>query len=148
MHFCAGLPIILVGCKKDLRRDGRVIEELRKTSQRPVTPEEVGFCTTLSLLRFGRSIYPFISLNLYCFGTFPLCSRIIIIPTLAHSPFTSSIHSYPPPSFPFSVPRAMLSVYPFFRFLSYSLFRQLQSNQLFFSSREWPSRKRSAPSTT
>lgn len=41
MHFCAGLPIILVGCKKDLRRDGRVIEELRKTSQRPVTPEEV-----------------------------------------------------------------------------------------------------------
>jgi GTPase SAR1 family protein len=41
MHFCAGLPIILVGCKKDLRRDPRVVEELRKTSQRPVTPEEV-----------------------------------------------------------------------------------------------------------
>lgn len=41
MHFCAGLPIILVGCKKDLRRDPRVIEELRKTNQRPVTPEEV-----------------------------------------------------------------------------------------------------------
>jgi Ras family protein A len=41
MHFCAGLPIILVGCKKDLRRDPRVIDELRKTSQRPVTPEEV-----------------------------------------------------------------------------------------------------------
>lgn len=41
MHFCAGLPVILVGCKKDLRRDPRVIEELRKTSQRPVTAEEV-----------------------------------------------------------------------------------------------------------
>lgn len=41
MHFCAGLPIILVGCKKDLRREPRVIEELRKTNQRPVTPEEV-----------------------------------------------------------------------------------------------------------
>lgn len=41
MHFCAGLPVILVGCKKDLRRDPRVIEELRKTNQRPVTPEEV-----------------------------------------------------------------------------------------------------------
>lgn len=41
MHFCAGLPIILVGCKKDLRRDPRVVEELRKTNQRPVTPEEV-----------------------------------------------------------------------------------------------------------
>ena len=41
MHFCPNLPIILVGCKKDLRRDPRVIDELRKTSQRPVTPEEV-----------------------------------------------------------------------------------------------------------
>ena len=41
MHFCAGLPIILVGCKKDLRRDGKTIDELRKTNQRPVTPEEV-----------------------------------------------------------------------------------------------------------
>jgi len=41
MHFCAGLPIILVGCKKDLRRDPKTIEELRKTNQRPVTPEEV-----------------------------------------------------------------------------------------------------------
>lgn len=42
MHFCAGLPIILVGCKKDLRRDPKTIDELRKTNQRPVTPEEVG----------------------------------------------------------------------------------------------------------
>jgi len=39
-HFCAGLPVLLVGCKKDLRRDPKTIEELRKTSQRPVTPEE------------------------------------------------------------------------------------------------------------
>lgn len=49
MHFCAGLPIILVGCKKDLRRDPRVIEELRKTNQRPVTPEEVRYsCRVIS----------------------------------------------------------------------------------------------------
>lgn len=41
MHFCQGLPVILVGCKKDLRRDPKTIEELRKTNQRPVTPEEV-----------------------------------------------------------------------------------------------------------
>jgi len=40
VHFCAGLPIILVACKKDLRRDPRVTDELRKTNQRPVTPEE------------------------------------------------------------------------------------------------------------
>ena len=45
MHFCAGLPIILVGCKKDLRRDQKTIENLRKTSQRPVTPEEVRILT-------------------------------------------------------------------------------------------------------
>ena len=43
LHFCQNLPIILVGCKKDLRRDPKIIEELRKTSQRPVSPEEVSF---------------------------------------------------------------------------------------------------------
>ena len=51
MHFCAGLPIILVGCKKDLRRDSRVVEELRRTGQRPVTPEEV---------RLFPSYFPFL----------------------------------------------------------------------------------------
>ncbi|KIL54897.1 hypothetical protein M378DRAFT_58494, partial [Amanita muscaria Koide BX008] len=39
-HFCPNLPFLLVGCQKDLRRDPRVIEGLRKYSQRPVTPEE------------------------------------------------------------------------------------------------------------
>jgi Ras homolog gene family, member A len=43
LHFCQGLPIILVGCKKDLRYDQKTIEELRKTSQKPVSPEEVIF---------------------------------------------------------------------------------------------------------
>ncbi|KAK9764285.1 GTP-binding protein Rho1, variant 2 [Basidiobolus ranarum] len=41
LHFCAGLPIILVGCKKDLRNDPRTIEELRKQGQSPVTVEQV-----------------------------------------------------------------------------------------------------------
>jgi hypothetical protein len=41
LHFCSNLPIILVGCKKDLRNDPRTIEELRKTSQRPVSTQEV-----------------------------------------------------------------------------------------------------------
>ncbi|GAB7342188.1 hypothetical protein MBLNU457_g0441t1 [Dothideomycetes sp. NU457] len=40
LHFCNGLPIILVGCKKDLRYDQKTIEELHKTSQKPVTPEQ------------------------------------------------------------------------------------------------------------
>lgn len=43
LHFCQGLPIILVGCKKDLRYDQKTIEELHKTSQKPVTPEQVRF---------------------------------------------------------------------------------------------------------
>ncbi|KAI9358998.1 P-loop containing nucleoside triphosphate hydrolase protein [Pilaira anomala] len=40
LHFCQGLPILLVACKKDLRNDNAKIEELRRTSQRPVTAEE------------------------------------------------------------------------------------------------------------
>ncbi|KAG8768166.1 GTP-binding protein Rho1 [Ceratobasidium sp. 428] len=39
-YFCPGVPYILVGCQKDLRRDHRTIEELRRTGQHPVTPEE------------------------------------------------------------------------------------------------------------
>ena len=41
-HFCQGLPIILVGMKKDLRRDLKTIDKLRKTSQRPATVWEIG----------------------------------------------------------------------------------------------------------
>lgn len=40
LHFCAGLPIILVGLKCDLRNDPKTIEELKKTRQAPVTTEE------------------------------------------------------------------------------------------------------------
>jgi Ras family protein A len=40
LHFCQGLPVILVGCKMDLRKDSRVMEELAKTNQSPVTPEQ------------------------------------------------------------------------------------------------------------
>ncbi|KAK5814821.1 P-loop containing nucleoside triphosphate hydrolase protein [Linnemannia elongata] len=38
-HFCGGLPILLVACKKDLRYDQRTIEELRRNNQAPVSPE-------------------------------------------------------------------------------------------------------------
>ncbi|CAO3694137.1 unnamed protein product [Rhizopus stolonifer] len=40
LHFCQGLPIVLVGCKKDLRNDPNTIEDLRRNSQRPVSYEE------------------------------------------------------------------------------------------------------------
>jgi len=40
LHFCQGLPIILVGCKKDLRYEQKTLGELRAIDQKPVTPEE------------------------------------------------------------------------------------------------------------
>ena len=48
-HFCSGLPIILIGCKKDLRHDPKTINELSKTNQRPTTPDEV--CLFSALLQ-------------------------------------------------------------------------------------------------
>ncbi|KAJ2896769.1 GTP-binding protein Rho1, partial [Coemansia aciculifera] len=40
LHFCQGLPIILVGCKMDLRFDKYTIDELAKSNQAPVTYEK------------------------------------------------------------------------------------------------------------
>ncbi|RPA81849.1 hypothetical protein BJ508DRAFT_107814 [Ascobolus immersus RN42] len=40
LHFCQNLPILLVGCKKDLRNDPRTLQELQKTSQKPVSEVE------------------------------------------------------------------------------------------------------------
>lgn len=34
------MPLILVGCKKDLRVDAKTIDELQKISQKPVSYEE------------------------------------------------------------------------------------------------------------
>ncbi|KAJ3016785.1 UNVERIFIED_CONTAM: GTP-binding protein Rho1 [Siphonaria sp. JEL0065] len=39
-HYCRGVPIILVGCKKDLRDDRNIIEKLRKNGQSPVTYQQ------------------------------------------------------------------------------------------------------------
>ena len=39
-HFCKGVPIFLVACRKDLRKDPRTIEELAKNRQKPVSKEE------------------------------------------------------------------------------------------------------------
>ncbi|KAG8757755.1 GTP-binding protein Rho1 [Ceratobasidium sp. 428] len=52
-HFCAGLPFILVGCKKDLRRDPATIKELRLTGHHPVTPEEgMEMATKIGALKY------------------------------------------------------------------------------------------------
>ena len=39
-HFCPGVPIILVGNKKDLRNDPEVIDELAKRNLKPVTVQD------------------------------------------------------------------------------------------------------------
>jgi len=36
-HFCRGIPVALVGCKKDLRHDPPTIDLLRRQNQQPVT---------------------------------------------------------------------------------------------------------------
>ncbi|GAM38973.1 Rho GTPase [Talaromyces pinophilus] len=54
LHFCQGLPIILVGCKVDLRDDQKTIDELNKTSQRPVTFDQVR--SPLSFFHTGLTI--------------------------------------------------------------------------------------------
>ncbi|SMN19844.1 similar to Saccharomyces cerevisiae YPR165W RHO1 GTP-binding protein of the rho subfamily of Ras-like proteins, involved in establishment of cell polarity [Maudiozyma saulgeensis] len=40
LHFCQGVPIILVGCKVDLRNDGQVMEALREVGQQPVSTSD------------------------------------------------------------------------------------------------------------
>lgn len=43
-HFCPGLPIILVGCKKDLRYDQKTQQDLAKSGQEPVLPQQGQKC--------------------------------------------------------------------------------------------------------
>lgn len=38
--FCADVPVILVGCKVDLRKDQRIVSQLANFNQHPVTTEE------------------------------------------------------------------------------------------------------------
>jgi len=52
-HFCPGLPILLIACKKDLRNDSRTIEELKKNNQSPVTSDKGNSCAE----KFGAYKY-------------------------------------------------------------------------------------------
>ncbi|KAJ1823803.1 GTP-binding protein Rho1 [Coemansia sp. RSA 2675] len=40
MHFCGGLPVILVGCKMDIRNDYERLKELQAMNVTPVTTEQ------------------------------------------------------------------------------------------------------------
>jgi len=39
-HFCPNVPMILVGCKCDLRTDKTTISQLERNGQKPVTPKD------------------------------------------------------------------------------------------------------------
>lgn len=41
-HFCKEVPIIVVGCKTDLRKDRSLVKKLRKKRLEPVTYHRVG----------------------------------------------------------------------------------------------------------
>lgn len=43
MHYCAGIPILLIECKMDLRSDPESINKLEKIGRMNVTPGEVCF---------------------------------------------------------------------------------------------------------
>lgn len=40
-RYCPGLPVLLVGCKTDLRQDQKTIQELEKQSLKPITAHQV-----------------------------------------------------------------------------------------------------------
>lgn len=42
-HFCPGVPLVLVGCKTDLRADPALQESLKEQGKQPVTTEKVNF---------------------------------------------------------------------------------------------------------
>uniref|UniRef100_A0A8C3UG33 Rho-related GTP-binding protein RhoD n=1 Tax=Catharus ustulatus TaxID=91951 RepID=A0A8C3UG33_CATUS len=41
-HFCKGVPVLLVGCKTDLRQDQEVLQKLKDGRIQPVSRQQVG----------------------------------------------------------------------------------------------------------
>uniref|UniRef100_A0A674HNE6 Ras homolog family member D n=1 Tax=Taeniopygia guttata TaxID=59729 RepID=A0A674HNE6_TAEGU len=41
-HFCKGVPVLLVGCKTDLRQDQEVLQKLKDGRMEPVSRQQVG----------------------------------------------------------------------------------------------------------
>uniref|UniRef100_A0A8V1A9X0 Ras homolog family member F, filopodia associated n=1 Tax=Gallus gallus TaxID=9031 RepID=A0A8V1A9X0_CHICK len=40
-HFCQGVPLVLIGCKTDLRKDKEQLRKLRASKQEPITYNQV-----------------------------------------------------------------------------------------------------------
>uniref|UniRef100_A0A8B9GIU7 Ras homolog family member F, filopodia associated n=1 Tax=Amazona collaria TaxID=241587 RepID=A0A8B9GIU7_9PSIT len=49
-HFCRGVPLVLIGCKTDLRKDKELLRKLRASKQEPVTYNQV----STSALKMAR----------------------------------------------------------------------------------------------
>jgi hypothetical protein len=62
IHFCTALPIILVGCMKDIRCDARVIDELSKTVKNQSPPKICVHVLIPLYLSFGTLICLFVYL--------------------------------------------------------------------------------------
>ncbi|VDQ01079.1 unnamed protein product [Trichobilharzia regenti] len=62
-HFCPDVPIVLVGNKSDLRNDDKVISELARIGQHPVTAEEAravaNYISEFSFFFFKWTVYFF-----------------------------------------------------------------------------------------
>lgn len=58
MHFCPKVPVMLIGCKKDLRRDQQTNQALHKQNQRPIAPEQVSLLASSPTRFVSASIQP------------------------------------------------------------------------------------------
>ncbi|XP_037231367.1 rho-related GTP-binding protein RhoF isoform X2 [Falco naumanni] len=46
-HFCRGVPLVLIGCKTDLRKDKEQLRKLRASKQEPITYNQPSFSSHL-----------------------------------------------------------------------------------------------------
>lgn len=59
-HFCRGTPMVLIGCKTDLRKDKEQLRKLRASQLEPITYMQVRKGSPLSpLLCFPTSFHPY-----------------------------------------------------------------------------------------
>lgn len=58
-HFCRGVPLVLIGCKTDLRKDKEQLRKLRASKQEPITYNQVNTsaCKVVSSLQEIKHTY-------------------------------------------------------------------------------------------
>ncbi|XP_040503945.1 rho-related GTP-binding protein RhoF isoform X1 [Gallus gallus] len=77
-HFCQGVPLVLIGCKTDLRKDKEQLRKLRASKQEPITYNQVQDKQQPSLWsHLGSHIW-----HHYCLRT--VCTEQILPPAAHH----------------------------------------------------------------